>query len=139
MNKITRIAGASAAAALALAALTGCAAGSQSTADACKIVSEGMTKVQSEFADLSTTMQSGDVSTLGDAFSKLTTTLDELGGKVTNEEVSATVTELRDGYQAFGELFKDAKSITDLTDVDAMTEASTKISTASLEFAELCA
>lgn len=140
MNKITRITAAGAAAAFALAVLTGCgaAAGPQSAADACKIVSEGMANVQSEFTDMATTMQGGDVSTLGDTFAKLASTLDELGGKVTNEEVGAAVTEMKDGVEAFSEAVKGAKTLTDITDVEAMTEASTKIQSATTSFAELC-
>lgn len=138
MRTFTRTAALGASAALALAALTGCAGGSQSVADACEVVNEGMTEIQSEVQGMATNLQSGDLTGMSELFAKLETKFEEVSGNVTNEEVSAVVTDMHEGLQGFNESLSGAENITDLATGEEFGAAAQKMQAAGTKFTELC-
>lgn len=139
MRTITRTAAFGASAALALAALTGCAgAGPQSVADACSVVEDGMTELQTEFAGMTSALESDDIKAIADNYSKLGERFSDITAKVTNEEVKPLVTEMSDGIVVFSNILNDSESFADAAGSAEFTDAATKMTEAGAELGELC-
>ena len=138
MRTLTRTAAFGASAALALAALTGCSGGAQSVADACAVVNDGMTSIQSEFQNVGTSLQSGDLTGLTEMFSTLETKFSEVSDKVTNEEVAAVVHDMHEGITTFNKSLDGAESIVDLAGAEEFSAAAAQMQSASTKFTELC-
>ena len=109
---------------IALAGLTGCAGGGQSTAEACQIA-------ETEFASFQTEMQTAtteamtDPTKAGEVFDQIGAKLDDVVGKISNEEVKPKLEAVRDGFNEMKEIFTGMADL-DMTDQDAVADFSTK-------------
>lgn len=113
-------------------ALTACGGGGQSTADACKVIEDGMTDIQSDITDLSTAASSGDEDALADLISETSDSINKIDEQVTNEEVGAAFGDFADAYSNVSGVLAELGEL-DLTDpasADKATEISQKASDA---------
>jgi hypothetical protein len=126
---------------LSIAALTGCAGGAQSVADACSTAQTVVADVQTEMAEVSVDASGGDFSKVTDAFSSLKGKLDEAAGKVSNDEVKSALSGLSAKVSDFAKLF-DGVSDGDLTALadkaDEFQAAATGVQDAGTKLATLC-
>jgi len=114
------------------AALTACGAGGQSTADACGIIEDGMSEIQSNLSELTSAATSGDEEALTTLISQTSDDISAIKEDVTNEEVSAAFGKFADSYADVSGILEELGSI-DLTDpaaADKATEISEKATTA---------
>lgn len=126
--------------ALALAAgLTGCSAGGQSTADACKLFADEATKITGE-AQSAMTSAATDPQAAVDAFKEVQTKFDALGEKITNAEVKPAFTALTDAYADLGDLMADAAGDPAKAEEASskLTDTMTKVSGAASKIQEAC-
>ncbi|WP_261166922.1 hypothetical protein [Microbacterium sp. Marseille-Q6965] len=123
------------------------AATEQSVADACSIVTSGMTEVQSNVSEIMSSATSGDTEALDALISETSDGITALKEQVTNEEVGAAFTDFADAYQTIADLVPQLSDL-DVTAPDASetaselssqaSEASTQLTDASRELTELC-
>ncbi|MGO1770944.1 MAG: hypothetical protein ACTHZX_13410 [Microbacterium sp.] len=119
--------------ALVPAALTACGAGGQSTEEACGVVQDGMTDIQSNIQELMTAATSGDSGAVNDLMDSTSTEISAIKEDITNEEVSTAFNKFADSYQEIAGVVTDLADI-DMTDpaaADQATELSTKVTDAS--------
>ena len=139
LRTITRTAAFGASAALALAALTGCAgAGPQSVTDACSIVEDGMTELQKEFAGMTSALESDDIKAIADNYAQLGDRFKDITAKVTNEEVKPLISDMSDGITVFSEILTDSDSFASAAGSTEFTDAATKMTEAGAELGTLC-
>lgn len=108
---------------LSVAALAGCSAGAQSTADACKIANTEMTAFSAELQESMSGLQSGDMDAVGKAMSDMEAKLTEVAGKISNAEVKEAMTGLSASVKEFAGLFDGI----DMNNPESLTELSTEM------------
>lgn len=142
MRTPTRTLSAVAAAALGFAALTGCSAGaapsSQSVADGCLVVADGIGELESEMAGMSADLQAGDLSSVGTVMSSMRDALAELQPQVTNAEVRDVVDDMHGALTTFTASLGSAETLADLSTDESFAAAGEQMSTAGEQFSELC-
>lgn len=138
LRTFTRTAAFGASAALALAALTGCAGGAQSVADACTIVEDGVMDLQSESEAMNEAVQADDIDAVSASYSDLSDRFDEIAGEVTNDEVKPLVDEMAEGISTFSDLLGEAESFTDVAASQEFGDTATRMAEVGTELGELC-
>ncbi len=138
MRTTTRLATATAAGVVALAALTACAAGDQSRTDACIIVAQGLESVQEDIAGANAALATGDLLTVQANLESAAGALGELKPTVTNGEVAPILTALEAGLENVRTAVAEAGT-TDTDAANAALDASAgDLQTAALRFNETC-
>lgn len=122
---------------LSIVALTGCGAGEQSVADACKIANETLASVQTEVTEAATKAQTGDLGALTDAFELLGDKFDEAVGKISNAEVKAPLETAGKAMDSAAEAFASAGD-DPMAAMEGMQEMGTDLQEAGTKLGELC-
>ncbi|MGI6877278.1 hypothetical protein [Microbacterium sp. gxy059] len=133
--------------ALVPAALTACSGGGQSTADACKIVNDGMTEITSNVNEVMSAASSQDIDTVNTLISDMNDEIASLGEEVTNEEVSAAFDDFAGSFQKVVDAAPQLAEL-DLTDpasadkaneiAEQVTDAQSEIMESGQAIQELC-
>lgn len=119
--------------------LTGCSAGGQSVADACKVISDegaAITTSAQEAMGSAASDPDAAIAALGDVQKQF----EELGGKITNDEVKPAFDDFVAAYgdltDAIGIIAEDPENSSDA--MTAMSDATTKITDAGQAMNKLC-
>lgn len=119
--------------------LTGCSAGGQSVADACKVISDEGNSITSSAQEALSSVAT-DPQAAVDALGDVQKQFEELGGKITNDEVKPVFDDFVGAYgdltAAIGSIAEDPENASDA--MTAMTDATTKVSDAGKAMNELC-
>lgn len=122
-------------------ALTGCSAGEQSVADACKIANDSMSSLAGELNSGLTNMAT-DPSGAADLFTKMETKLKEAEGKITNSEVKGLLTTVLKDFSDVNVVMQKMKDggIASLSQDDStkMMEAGTNMQKSGAELTKVC-
>lgn len=111
----------------------------QSVKEACTVLSDGMTDVQSALADAQTSLSdTGDLTGAVESMTVMERELDELAPEITNAEVRSALREFRSGVSALAEALRNTDDVEDLVANDEFAQVAESIQSASMRFAELC-
>ena len=122
-----------------VSALAGCSAAAPQTVDeACTVVADGMQELESEFAGLSDDLQSGDMSAVSTALTAMQDKLAELKPKVTNEEVSAVITDMHGALEDFNGAVDGSENLLELAGDEDFQAAGETMASSGQAYSELC-
>lgn len=119
--------------------LTGCSAGGQSVAEACKVISDQGAEITNSAQEAMGSAAS-DPDAAVDALGEVQKQFEDLGGDITNEEVKPVFEDFVSAYgeltDAIGIIAEDPENASDA--MTAMSDATTSVTEAGQAMNELC-
>jgi PBP1b-binding outer membrane lipoprotein LpoB len=115
----------------------GASASNQSVEEACSVLIEGVSDMQTELTENADTLQS-DPTAAAAAYEEVVALFQENADKVTNEDVKPIADEVEEVFVTFGDTIDAAATDPESVDPQAVTDYTTDLQEATTELDEVC-
>jgi hypothetical protein len=109
----------------------------QSVEEACNVLIEGVTEMQSDLTENSAELQSDPEAALA-AYNEVVALFEENASEITNEEVKPAADKIGEVFSTFGETMEAAATDPESVDPQAITDYTTDLQAATTELDEVC-